>query len=243
MWHLLLEVVDAVELFLLQVPDVEDTRLLFSADANGNEHLVAFDAGSLPDVIGWEARVEVLNAIVVEGVSWIQVYNGAVAQLRHGEDHRAPSVAFSHVLDGVAVTYQPIVLGVYHPLQCVTEESVGVVEHDGLHQLRLARQRDALHEADVLHASIALLGTLRDIKQGELVGLVVAFCAEEGDVGVILCRMACERELPHWLELVVLETIDGGLTCVLQAHEIVAIDSHPLITLLLDALQVGYFLH
>ena len=55
--HLLLEIYDVVESFLLKIPDVEDARLRFRSHANGNEHLVALDARSLPDMIGGEARV------------------------------------------------------------------------------------------------------------------------------------------------------------------------------------------
>ena len=72
-WDLLLEVVDAVELLRLQIPDVEDAGLLLSTNADRNEHLVSLDAGSLPDMVGGEARVEVLDAIVVEGIFWTEM--------------------------------------------------------------------------------------------------------------------------------------------------------------------------
>ena len=55
--HLLLEIYDVVESFLLKIPDVEDAGLRCCPHANGNEHLVALDARSLPDMIGGEARV------------------------------------------------------------------------------------------------------------------------------------------------------------------------------------------
>ena len=55
--HLLLEIYDVVESFLLKIPDVEDAGLRCCSHANGNEHLVALDARSLPDMIGGEARV------------------------------------------------------------------------------------------------------------------------------------------------------------------------------------------
>ena len=68
-----------IEPLRLEVPYIEDAGLLLCADANGNEHLVALDAGPLPDMVGWEAGVEVLDAIVVEGVPGVQVYDGSVA--------------------------------------------------------------------------------------------------------------------------------------------------------------------
>lgn len=55
--HLLLEIYDVVESFPLKIPDIEDARLRCCPHANGNEHLVALDARSLPDMIGGEARV------------------------------------------------------------------------------------------------------------------------------------------------------------------------------------------
>ena len=55
--HLLLEVYDVVKSFLLKIPYVENARLSFCSHADGNEHLVALDARSLPDMIGGETRV------------------------------------------------------------------------------------------------------------------------------------------------------------------------------------------
>ena len=69
--HLLLEVVDAVEPLCLQVPNVEDAGLLFCPHTNRDEHLVALDACSLPDMVRREAWVKVLNAVVVEGIPWV----------------------------------------------------------------------------------------------------------------------------------------------------------------------------
>ena len=121
--------------------------------------------------------------------------NRAIAELGHRENHCAPAVAFTEVFNSIAVAYQTIMLAVYYPLKCISEESVGVIKYDGLYQLGLASQRDALYEADVLHAFVALLGTLRHIEQRKHVGLVVALSTKEGDVGMIFACMACQWEL------------------------------------------------
>ena len=84
---------------------------------------------------------------------------------------------------------------------------------------------------------------MRHIEQREHVGLVVTLCAEEGDVGMILVRVACQRELVQHLHLVVLKLIDSGPSCVLQADEVIAVHGHSLIALLRSPLQVGYLLH
>ena len=198
--NLRLEVVDVIQLLRLKVPDIEDAGMLVCAKADRNEHLVALDAGSLPYVIGWETRVEVQNAVVVEGISGVEVNHGSLAELGHGEDHGSPTVALAHVLNGVAIAYQSVVLGIYHPLQGIAEESVRVVEHNGLHELGLSCKRDALHKADILHALVALFGTLGHIKQRKHVGLVVTLCTKEGHVGMILAGVACQRELAQHLK-------------------------------------------
>ena len=241
--HLLLEVEDVVEALLLHVPYVEDAGVLFRADAYGDEHLVLDDASPLADVVRGEARVDVLDAVVVEGVLGVQVHDGSVAEARHAEDHRAPAVALAHVLHRVAVADEEPLLAVYHPLQGVAVESVGVVEDNGLHEFGRFCEGDALHEADVLQSPVALLGALRHVEERELVGLVVAFCAEEGHVGVVLGSVAGEGELPEQLEAVGMEAVDGGKAGVLQADEQVAADSHALIALAFDAAEVVDLLH
>ena len=55
--HLLLEVNNVVETFLLKIPDIKNAGLCLCSDANRNEHLVTLDARSLPDMIGGETRV------------------------------------------------------------------------------------------------------------------------------------------------------------------------------------------
>ena len=83
--------------------------------------------------------------------------DGPIAELWHWENYRSPAIAFAKILDGIAITYQTVVLTVYHPLQSITEEAIRVIEYDGLHQLWRSCKRDALHEADIFHSFILLL--------------------------------------------------------------------------------------
>ena len=132
----------------------------FSVPSPTDEHLVLDDAGSLSDVVAGETRIKVLDAIVVEGIFGFQMYDGAVAELGHLENHGAPAVPLAHVLYGVAIADNMSSLAVYHPLQSIAEESLVVVQHDGLYELWFLCQRDALYQTDILHALVTLSGAL-----------------------------------------------------------------------------------
>ena len=82
------------------------------------------------------------------------------------------------------------------PLQGVAEETVGIIEDDGLHKLRLGVETDALYETDVLESVVALTRALRDIEEREGIVLGVALNAETGDIGVVGLMVAGEGELP-----------------------------------------------
>ncbi len=166
----------------------------------------------------------------------------AVAEPGQREDYGAPTIAFSHVLHRIAITDEEFALAVYHPLQGISEEAVWIVEHDSLNQSGGFRQRNALHKADILHAVVPLLGTLRDVEQRELVVLVVTLYAKESHIGMILRHLTGQRELAKHLKSAILHTIDGGPTRILKADEIVVPNGHSLVTLLLNALQIGILL-
>ena len=173
----------------------------------------------------------------------MKMNNRAVAEPGQREDYRAPTIALSHVLHRIAITDEEFALAVYHPLQSISEEAVRIVENDSLDQSGGFRQRDALHKADVLHAVVPLLGTLRDIEQWELVVLVVTLYAKESHIGMILRHLTGQRELAKHLKSAILHTIDGGPTCILKADEVVVPNGHSLVTLLLNTLQIGILLN
>lgn len=238
-----LEVEDFLEALAPQVPDVEAAGMLGRAYADGDVHAAANDAGALPYLLRGEAGVEVLDAVVVEGIGGIEVHLRALAERRQGEDDDAPAVALGQVLLGVAIAYEQATAVVDDPLEGIAEEAVVVVEDDGLHELRLAVEADALYEAHVLHALVALARTLRDVEQGEDIALGIALEAEAGHVGVVDPIVAGKGELAQALEAVGAEAIDGGHARVLQAHEVVVVDAHALVALLGHALERGKGLH
>lgn len=228
---------------MAEVPDVEAAGMLGRAYANGDVHAAANDAGALPYLLRGEAGVEVLDAVVVEGIGEIEVHLRALAERWQGEDDDAPAVALGQVLLGVAIAYEQAPAVVDDPLEGIAEEAVVVVEDDGLHELRLAVEADALHEAHVLQAPIALARALRDVEQGEDIALDIALEAEAGHVGVVDPFVAGKGELAQALEAVGAEAIDGGYACILQAHEVVVVDAHALVALLGHALERGKGLH
>lgn len=154
--HEVLEVKDFLEALAPQVPNVEDTGMLRRAYANGDVHTAANDAGTLPYLLRGEAAVEVLNAVVVEGIGRIEVYLSALAEGRKRERHDAPTISLGHVLDGIAVADEETTTMVDNPLECIAEEPLFVVEDDGLHKLRLAVETNTLNETDILETVVTL---------------------------------------------------------------------------------------
>ncbi len=232
-----LEVEDFLEALAPQVPDVEAAGMLGRAYADGDVHAAAKDAGALPYLLRGEAGVEVLDAVVVEGIGGIEVHLRALAEGRKGERHYAPAVALGEVLDGVAIAYEEAATVVDDPLQGVAEEAIGIIEDDGLHELRLGVETDALDETDVLESVVALARALRDIEEREGIFLGVALNAETGDIGVVGLMVAGEGELPQAFHAVGTEAVDGSYASVLQADEVVAIDAHALVALARNALE------
>lgn len=90
----------------------------------------------------------------------MKVDDWSVAKFRQREDDCAPTIAFAHILHRIAIADEEFALTVYHPLQSIAEESVRIVENDGLNQSGRFCERNTLHEADIFHAIMPLLGTL-----------------------------------------------------------------------------------
>ena len=241
--HEVLEVKDFLETLAPQVPDVEDAGMLRRAYANGDVHTAANDAGTLSYLLRDEAGVEVLNAVVVEGIGRIEVYLNALTEGRKRERHDAPTISLGHVLDGIAIADEETTTMVDNPLECIAEEALFVVEDNTLHKLRLAVEADTLYETDILETVVTLTRALRDVEEREGVVLGVAFYPETGYVGVIDLVMARQRELAQTLEAVGAQAVDGGHARVLKADEIVVVDGHALITLLGNALQFSELPH
>ena len=124
-----------------------------------------------------------------------------------------------------------------NPLQGVAEEAVGIIKDDGLHELRLGVETDALNETDVFESVVALARALRDIEEREGIVLGVALNAEAGDIGVVGLMVAGEGELPQAFHAVGTEAVDGGYASILKADEVVAIDAHALVALARNALE------
>lgn len=241
--HEILEVEDLLQSLMAKVPDVEDAGMFGRAYANGDVHAAANDAGALPYLLRGEAAVEVLNAVVVEGIGRIEVYLNALTEGRKRERHDAPTISLSHVLDGIAVADEQATTLVDNPLECIAEEAFFVVEDDGLHKLRLAVEADALNETDILETVVTLTRALRDVEEREGVILGVALKPETGHIGMIDLVMARQRELAQTLEAVVAQAVDGGHARVLKADEIVFVDGHALIALFGNALQFSELPH
>ena len=63
-----LEIEDFLEALAAQVPDIKDAGLLRCAYPNRDVHTAVHDAGALPYLLRSEAGIDVLNAVVVEGI-------------------------------------------------------------------------------------------------------------------------------------------------------------------------------
>ena len=63
-----LEIEDFLETLAAQVPDIKDAGLLNCAYTNRDVHTAVHDAGTLPYLLRSEAGIDVLNAVVVEGI-------------------------------------------------------------------------------------------------------------------------------------------------------------------------------
>lgn len=191
-----LEIENFLETLATQVPDIKDAGLLNCAYTNRDVHTAVHDAGALPYLLRSEAGIDVLNAVVVEGIGGTKMYFNTLTERGKREGHDAPTVAIGQILNRISIADEEAATVVDDPLQGVAEETVGIIEDDGLHELRLGVETDALDETDVFESVVALARALRDIEEREGIFLGVALNAETGDIGVVGLMVAGEGELP-----------------------------------------------
>ena len=116
-----LEIENFLETLATEVPDVENARMLLCAYAYGDVHAVANDTGALSYLLRDETAVDVLNAVVVEGIGGAKMYFNTLTKRGKREGHDAPTVAIGQILNRISIADEEAPTMVYDPLQGVSK--------------------------------------------------------------------------------------------------------------------------